>query len=431
MLSFRALFGDEATVLRETNFQVLLLAMAVVPLGNGLISPILDTLIDPFGATPASIGLMITFFWAPSILVVPVAGVLADRYGRKTVLVPSIVLFGAAGLGIAATTDYRVVLGLRSLQGVGWAGISPLIITSVGDLYEGAKEATAQGLRITGAGLPAAAFPLVGGALVVVGWQTPFFVYVAAFPVAATVYLWFDEPTAESADAAADGGQPTTYLRALFGLVRQRRVLAIVIARALPLMVWIGFITYNSIIVVRLLDGTPFEAGVLLGLASLVFAIGASQAGRTTARFDSRFTPLLVANVCLGIGVAAVLVAPAIAVAAVGIVVAGIGFGIAVSLYTSILTGLAPPALRGGLVSVGATTARLVGTVTPVLMGVVIATGTPVIGFASSVQLAGLGAVVVGAGGSIIGLLVARRAPPVSAGIEDAPPGAGGAGWWE
>jgi MFS family permease len=423
-----ALFGDDASVLGDRDFQTLLLANVLPPLGGALLSPILDSLIEPFGTSTADIGLLMSAFTAPAIVVIPVAGALSDRYGRKPVLVAALVLFGVSGSAIAFTTDYRVALALRLFQGAAFGGITPVIITSLGDLYEGTVEATAQGIRFTGSGLTQTVFPLISGALVAVGWQYPFLIYAMALPVAAVVALRFEEPTGRDDpggdDGAEDRGRRTTdgendagmersRLRALATLVRQPRVAALVVARGLPLTVWIGFVTYNSIVVVRFLGGTPTQAGGLVAVGSLAYAAAASQAGRITARFDSRLYPLVAANLFLGSGFALFLLAPSLAVAGVGIAVSGAGFGVALALYRSVITGLAGPSLRGSLVSLAEAFGRVVATATPILMGGVIAVGTPRVGLESAVQVAGLGAATVAGVGGVCCLLVASRAPPV------------------
>ena len=422
MAPLEALFGDDASVIRHRDFQTLLLANVLPPLGSALLSPILDSLIEPFGTSTADIGLLMSVFTAPAIVVIPIAGALSDRYGRKPILVAALVLFGLTGSAIAFTTDYRVALALRTLQGVAFGGITPVIITSLGDLYTGNAEATAQGIRFTGSGLTQTVFPLLSGALVAVAWQYPFLIYALALPVAAVVALRFEEPTDPGSDSdgerdprATDGGlgDERSRLRALLGLVRQRRVAALVLARGLPLTVWIGFVTYNSIVVVRFLDGTPTQAGMLVAVGSLAYATAASQAGRVTATFDSRRYPLVAANVCLGAGFALFLLATSLPVAGLGIAVAGTGFGLALALYRSIITGLTGGSLRGSLVSLAEAFGRVVATATPVLMGGVIAVATPRVGLESAVQIAGLGAAAVGGAGGVLMVLVASRSPPV------------------
>lgn len=414
MISLQSLFGGDADVLRDKNFQLLLLISFLVPFGTAIMSPILDTLIDPFGASPATIGLIISVFVLPSIALIPVTGILADRFGRKPILAPALVLYGVPGALIALTTEFEIVLGLRFVQGIGWAGLTALIVTSIGDLYTGSTEATAQGLRQTGVGLMSGIISLVAGLLVVIAWQFPFFLYLLTIPVAITVYLWFDEPTKTQPSMATVGNNETTYPRELFSLVRRIRVLAIVMARPLPIVPWFGFITYNSLVVVRIHDGTATQAGILFGLASVVYAMSASQTGRLTAIFSDRYRLLIIANVLMTLGTIFIFLAPVLPVAVAGVVIIGIGFGVSVPLYRTLLTGFAPGHLRAGLVSLASTGGRLLAVLTPIAMGVLIAVLTPRLGFAGAVQIAGLGAALVGGGGGIMLVLVAMVSPPVA-----------------
>lgn len=405
-MSVEALVGAEGDVVRERRFQALVAANLLAPLGITLVSPLLETLSGPFGVSPARVGLLVSAYTAPPIVLIPVAGVLADRVGRKPVLLSGILLFGAGGSAIAFTTDFRVAVALRFVQGVAFAGLTTIIVTSIGDAYVGAREATAQGLRFTSSGLYQAVFPPLAGVLVVVAWWAPFLIYALAFPVAVLVYLWFDEPLDRPAAADEDGAG----VRQVLGLIARPRVFALVVGRGLPMLPWVGFLTYNSLLVVRGVGGTPAEAGVLVAVNSVGLAVGGSQAGRITERFDSRLWPLAAANVLLAAGVSTVAFAPALAVAVTGAAALGLGFGVSLSLYRSVVTGLAPARLRGGLVSVSESGGRVASTLTPVAMGWVVTVGTPSLGLLGAVRLAaaGTGAVAL-VGGSLV-LAVARLA---------------------
>lgn len=412
MLSFQSLFGDQAVILRERRFQLLLLANLVGPLGVSLLSPVLDSLITPFGASSATIGLMISVFTAPAIVMIPVAGIVADWIGRKHILVISLLVFGLAGTAIVFTNDFLVALALRLIQGIAFGGLTPIIITSIGDLYSGTTEATAQGLRFTGSGLSLTIFPLFAGFLVTFAWYYPFLIHLIALPIALAIHMWYREPG--GVENNSDTQRSTIYRRKLFKILKEPRVLTMVTARGLGTIVWTGFLTYNSIIVVQIIGGTAEAAGMLVALGSVFFAGTASQAGRVVAIFDSRLYPLIVANGLLGVGMALVLFAPRVFVAGIGIIFLGTGFGIALSLYRSIITGLAPQSLRGGVVSVSEAAGRIMDTLTPMVMGGLIAVFTPTVGFVPAVQIAGLSAALVGAGGGCLCLLVMRSAPPVN-----------------
>ena len=413
----RWIVGEDAEILGEQQFQLLLLMNVMAPLGSALLSPVLESLIEPFEVSAANIGLMISAFTAPAIVMIPITGMLADRYGRRPVLIFGLLCFGGAGTAIALTTDFTVALVLRLLQGVGFASLSPIIITSIGDLYGGTKEATAQGLRFTGSGIVQTVFPLAAGVLVVMAWQYPFLLHLIAFPIAIAVYLWFDEPV-DSETAESDDRDVREQLGNVWALVTQRRAAAMLVARGTPNMVWIGFLTYNSILMVEVLDGTPAQAGALAAIGSISYATSASQAGRITAHFESRLYPLIAMNVALAAGTTVVFLAPSVPVAYAGIVLMGIGFGVLLSIYRSIVTDLAPPVLRGGLVGIAESMGRVSATLTPIAMGGGIALATSRFGFATAVQIVGVSTGVVAAAVGIVCLLVLSSSPPIRSPIE-------------
>lgn len=402
------LFGESGVVLRDRNIQLLMIATIPSVLGTTLISPILDSLTDPFGVTLAEIGLMVTVFSAPAIVLIPIIGMLTDRIGRKPVLIMSLVIFGLGGIGIVFTTDFRLVLALRFIQGLGGAGMGPVIVTSFGDLYTDSKEATAQGLRLGFGGSSNLTFPVIAGTIVTLGWQFPFLLYSIALPIAVIVYVWFDEPTTsetahtnDSNEGSLGDYQRTTYLHELGRLAIKPRVLSVLIARSLPTLIFTGFLTYNSAVVVQLLNGTPSQAGILVAIVSFIYAISGTQSGRITAIFSRRVYPLIAAHLVMGTGMVVIATAPSLAIAGIGAAGIGSGFGFSIALYRSILTGFAPEELRGGLVSAGEASSRIASTLIPVVMGASIGLLTPIIGLQQAIMFTVAG---VGIGTALIGL---------------------------
>jgi MFS transporter, ACDE family, multidrug resistance protein len=107
----------------------------------------------------------------------PVLGVLPDRYGRKKILVPALLLFGLAGGACAFARGFEALLILRFFQGMGAAALGTLNVTVIGDIYEGRERSAALGYNSSVLSFGTASYPAIGGLLATFGWFYPF-----AFP---------------------------------------------------------------------------------------------------------------------------------------------------------------------------------------------------------------------------------------------------------
>ena len=399
------LVGENADVAADPRFRVILLGSLVSPMGSSLVSPLLDSLVGVYGVSEARIGLVMAAFTAPAIVAIPLVGLVSDRYGRKPVLTAGLAVFGAAGAALAFTTDFRVVVALRFLQGVGYTGVAPVLIAATGDLFAGDREATAQGLRFTTVGLSLALVPVLAGLLVAFAWQYPFAIYALGLPAAAVVHRYYEESAGGNGDADDGDGDDHRLRDAL----RSPRLGLVLLGRTVPSVLWFGFLTYNSIVVVRFLDGTPGAAGALVGVASVASSVGGTQVGRLTAAFETRRVPLLAGTAASGAGLGGVALAPSLPVAMVAAVVVGAGFGLVLTLYRSTISTLAPDALRGSLVSLGESAGRVGSTLTPVVMGGAVALATPRYGFEAAVRGTLLGVVGVGVAVGVVAVVLADR----------------------
>ncbi len=405
----RRLLGEEADLLGETNFQLLLLANVSPTLGLALVSPLISTLSGVYAVSPGRAGLLMSALTAPSILLIPVVGALADRVGRKPVLVVGLLVYGLAGSALALTTDFRLALGLRFLQGIGYVGLVPVIVTSFGDLYSGPREATAQGLRFTVTGVSQTVFPLIAGVLVVVAWQYPFLIFAIAVPTALVLAVFLDEPSDPERTVGEDA---RTVVRNVFEALQSRKAAAILVARGMPPFLYFGFLTYVSV-VIGIIGGGSSESGLVVAITSLTFAVAATQVGRVTDHFAGRAEPIVLTHVVMSLGLVIFGFAPSLLVAALGAVLVGVGIGINVPLYRSALTALSPEPVRGSVVSVGEAMGRLSVTVVPVFMGALVALLQPTVGFDQAVRWTVLAVALVTVVVGPLLVFFGRRAPTV------------------
>jgi len=135
--------------------------------------------------------------------------------------------------------------------------------------------------------------------------QYPLLLYAIGIPISIVLALWFTEPTAPSREtaSAADRADRGTYVRELTAvLLRPRVVASVLVFRMIPILLYITFMTYVSLLVVRSMGGTAGQAGILVALASATYAVAATQAGRFGSSFAGRIFPLATAISLMAVG---------------------------------------------------------------------------------------------------------------------------------
>jgi MFS transporter, DHA1 family, tetracycline resistance protein len=158
-----------------TGFWAVWTAVAVDLLGFGIIIPLLPLYADSFGATPATIGILVASYSLAQFTMAPVWGRLSDRVGRRPILLVTI-----AGSAIGS-----LILGLAG-------GVALLFVGRIVDGASGASVAVARATIADGAephdrprlmGMLGAAFgvgfiagPALGGVAAFGGPSLPFFV---------------------------------------------------------------------------------------------------------------------------------------------------------------------------------------------------------------------------------------------------------------
>ena len=76
----------------------------------------------------------------PGIVLAPVIGILADRFGGRRVLAPCLAMFGVFGVIAAAAPTFEVMLAARFAMGVGTAGLVNLAIVLISDTFDRGNE---------------------------------------------------------------------------------------------------------------------------------------------------------------------------------------------------------------------------------------------------------------------------------------------------
>jgi ACDE family multidrug resistance protein len=191
-------------VYKDHNLHVLWGVTLMAVLGTSSVTPAFPTIVRELGISSGQVGLLITFFTLPGILMTPLLGILSDRYGRKKILVPALLLFGIAGGACAFARDFDVLLALRFFQGIGAAALGTLNVTVIGDIYEGREHSSALGYNSSVLSVGTASYPAIGGLLATFGWFYPFALPFAAIPIAIVVLFSLHNPEPRNDDRLRD-----------------------------------------------------------------------------------------------------------------------------------------------------------------------------------------------------------------------------------
>jgi|SRR5579863_7375571 len=107
------------------------LSMFVVGTDLFVVSPLLPLIAGEYRLSAAAAGLCVTVFSLAYMVSAPLFGAIADRVGRRRVLIYSLAVFAAANLLTAAAGNQTALLAARLLAGAAAAGISPPVYALV------------------------------------------------------------------------------------------------------------------------------------------------------------------------------------------------------------------------------------------------------------------------------------------------------------
>jgi len=156
----------------------------IMTLGNSMLIPILPKMKSELGLTQLQASLTITVFSIAAAIFIPILGYLSDRFSRKIIIVPALILYGIGGLlaGIGASIlekSYMWILIGRTLQGIGAAGTAPIAMALTGDLFKGGEESRVLGIVEASNGLGKVLSPIIGSLLAIVAWYGVFYAFPA------------------------------------------------------------------------------------------------------------------------------------------------------------------------------------------------------------------------------------------------------------
>lgn len=353
----------QVKVYHNRNFQIVCGASLMGMMMVAIIVPAFPKMVETLGVPEQSIGLLITAYTLPSFFFTPLAGIMADRFGRKRILVPSLFLFGILGGSCAFAPDFNTLLILRVLHGIAGAPLMSVTGAIIGDLFSGQKRAEAMGFNTAVMYVGYIVYPLVGGALAGLAWNYPFLPFFIAIPLGLMALVFLHCPEPKSKQSIKD------YLGTAIRYLKSLKVLWLFFTTVITYILLYGaYLVYFSLLLGTRFQASPFTIGLFISLVGLLTAITSFQVGRLSKSF-SVASLITGAFVIYAVAMAIIPFMSNLWLCLLPAILFGIAHGLNLPSQRIIAASVAPLEHRAGFMAVYGTMILLGMTIGPLIMG--------------------------------------------------------------
>jgi MFS family permease len=354
---------DKPALLRDRNLYIIFSVTLLAIMGVSSLTPAFPLIIDHFNIQPRQVGYLITVFTFPGILLAPVMGVLADRYGRKTILLPSIFMFGLGGFLCTFAETYYMLLIFRFIQGLGAASLGMINVTLIGDLYSDHRRATAMGYNASVLSLGTASYPAIGGALATIGWFFPFYLPLLAIPVGFFVTFSLKNP------GVAGKRDLKTYFRKAWKTINVKAVWGLFLITILLFIILYGsYLTFFPLLLEQEFGAGSLTIGLVMSAMSVTTALISSQLGQLRKMFPARLI-LILSIVSYLLALIVIAYAGSWWMIGLGVFIFGLGHGLVIPNVQTMLVGFASIHERAIFMAVNSMVLRIGQTLGPLVIG--------------------------------------------------------------
>jgi MFS transporter, ACDE family, multidrug resistance protein len=336
-----------------------ILAISSIPLilvlGNSMLIPILPKMKTELDVTQFKISLIISVFSIAAAISIPVLGYLSDRFSRKAIIIPALILYGSGGLlaGSAAawfSNPYVWILAGRVMQGIGAAGTAPIAMALTGDLFKGAEQSKVLGLVEASNGFGKVISPIIGSLFALLFWYAAFF----AFPIFCLISVILTIFFIKEKKAEKEPPPLSKYVKGLISVFKTegRWLFAAYLTGATCLFTLFGILFYISDILEKDHHIDGILKGSILAIPLLFMTITSYFTGRKIGKKMKLMKTLIILGLLLMTISFSTLIffeklVPFFAV----LVISSVGTGLVLPCINSFITGSVPSDRRGFVTS--------------------------------------------------------------------------------
>lgn len=189
---------------RNRLLGVLFVGVLMGALDIAIVGPALPAIQTQFGLDSRAVSWIFSVYVLANLIGTPLMAKLSDNFGRRAIYLTDVALFALGSAVVIASGlagGFVLLLVGRAIQGFGAGGIFPVASAVIGDTFPPEKRGSALGLIGAVFGMAFVIGPILGGVLLMAGWQ---WLFAINLPIAAVVMVlaWKVLPHERHADAA-------------------------------------------------------------------------------------------------------------------------------------------------------------------------------------------------------------------------------------
>ncbi len=302
---------------------VIFLTIFVNLVGFGIIIPLLPFYAETFGASPLVVGLLFAIFSLCQLIAAPILGDLSDRYGRRPILIVSLIGTVVSFVMLALAQSVTMLFVARIVDGLSGGNISTAR-AYVADVTEPQDRSRAYGLIGAAFGLGFIFGPAISALLAPVSYTAPIWA-AAGLTLVATAMAWFWLPeTVHRAHAGT--GMPFRNVAATMRRPALRRILL------MDFVYWLAFAVFQTTFALFAAARFGFDAPQTATFFAAFAVLGAVVQGLLIRSIVKRLgdkRTFMLGLVCAATGLIAATLTHSAALFALSLVplALGIGFG--------------------------------------------------------------------------------------------------------
>lgn len=343
--------------------------------GFGLVIPLLPFWAERLGANPFGVGLILTSYALAQFLFTPVLGALSDRYGRKRIILISLLIevvsFALTGLA----SSLPMLLLARVIGGIGASNIGSAQAV-VSDVTPPEKRAAGMGAIGAAIGMGFVVGPALGGLFSPHGELTPFWIAMGLALVNALLVLLLLPETRKSQGSEAAKREGIGMLFASWGKVaRHPAIVSLVLVNLLYTLAFTGMEAVFPLLTQKNFGWTATQNGYIFTYVGFIIVLMQGGLVRQLVKRWGERNLMLFGLVLLGLGLLLLIWSTNLAFLLIAVGILSVGDGAVTPTSSAVLSLITPTGEQGEILGFSQGVGGLGRAIGPLIAGALFSLG--------------------------------------------------------